>query len=650
MKTRIILSILFICSVSVYGQKSQLIDADKKFNSYAYIDAITIYEKVANKGYVSAEIFEKLGNAYYFNSNLNKAAYWYQKLIDLEKPLDPEYYFRFSHALKSIGDYEKSNIMFEKFRATNLTDSRGKKYRLENDYLNLIDKNSGHYTIENADSINSKYSDYGSAYFGDVLVFASARDTSKIFSRKHKWTNQSFTNLYQSNIKTNGNVAAATAFLKGVESKYNESSAVFTKDMQTMYFTRNNYIDGKKKKSSKKAVLLKIFKATFIDEKWQKIVEMPFNNNEYNVAHPALSPDEKTLYFASDMPGSIGASDLYKVSIDGQNYGKPINLGTKINTEARESFPFISDQNEIFFASDGHQGLGGFDVFVSKIEKNGSFNEVYNLGKPINSSNDDFAFLIDTETKRGFFSSNRPDGKGYDDIYKLKEIKPLVFNCTYILSGIVIDAISNKKLPNTALVLFDENFLEVQQTTANDLGSFIFNIACDKIYILRAIGSNGYSSNEKQISLSSKNSEVFVELPLNKNSIKVHENDDLATLLAFKIIYFDLDKSYIRKDAEIQLELILEILKSNPTMKIDIRSHTDCRQTEKYNLILSNKRAKSTMDWFVKNGIQKHRLSSKGFGESQLINGCTCEPTNYSTCTEEQHQQNRRSEFIVLKL
>jgi len=347
MKIKLILAVALISTASLFGQKVQVAKADKKYDKFAYIDAIEIYERVANKGYESADVFQKLGNAYYFNAELDKAAQWYGKLIDLGQPVEPEYYFRYSQTLKSIGEYTKANEMLEKFNQSKGGDSRAQKYEAAKNYLEVIEENSGRYTVENAGSINSKYSDYGSAFLGDQLVFTTARDTGGIASRKHKWTNQSFTNLYQSKVSGDGNLEKPERFSKSINSRFHESTPIFTKDGKTMYFTRNNYTDGKEGKSADKIILLKIYKASLVDEKWTNEVELPFNSNEYSVAHPALSPDDKTLYFASDMPGTLGASDLYKVTVDGDSFGEPENLGSVFNTEARETFPFMSDENEL---------------------------------------------------------------------------------------------------------------------------------------------------------------------------------------------------------------------------------------------------------------------------------------------------------------
>lgn len=653
MKIKLIVAAILLSTVSVFGQKTQVAKADKKYDKYAYIDAIEIYERVANKGYESADVFQKLGNSYYFNAELEKAAQWYGKLIDLNQEIDPEYYFRYSQSLKSIGEYTKANEMLEKFHQKKSGDSRGEKYENQKDYLKVIEENSGRYVVENAGAINSKYSDYGSAFIGDQLVFASARDTGGLSSRKHEWTNQSFTNLYASKVSSSGTLEKPEKFSKALNSRYHESTPVFTRDGQTMYFTRNNYTDGKARKDSKNTILLKLYKATLKDGKWSDEVELPFNSNEYSVAHPALSPDDKYLYFASNMPGTLGDSDIFKVEINGDSYGTPENLGAGINTESRDTFPFITDDNVMYFASDGHLGLGGLDIFASKMEEDGTFKEVHNIGAPINGKDDDFAFLIDTESKVGFFTSNRDGGQGYDDIYKFKENVPIekITDCKQTLDGVALDGQTEMVVPNAQVVLYDENMKELERKFADVDGKYSFEVECDKQYTVKVIGTDGYSSNEKTTKTGKRSGSTFVEIPIVKEKTTLTKGSNvLKDAFGIDIIYFDLDKSNIRPDAAAQLALLVEVMNDYPAMKIDVRSHTDCRQTAEYNQKLSDRRAKSTMAWLVKKGINKNRLTGQGYGESQLVNDCGCEPTNDSPCSEEQHQKNRRSEFFIIEM
>ena len=648
--------IVFILALSLNGflmnaQEVKINKADKNYDKFAYVDAIKTYEKVAEKEHKSVEVFQKLGNAYYFQSKLEEANKWYTELFAMNQEVEPEYYFRYAQTLKSVGDYKKADEMMEKFYQKDGSDNRAKIAKSQKDYLSEIKKNSGRYRIENA-GINSEFSDYGTAFYKDELVFTSARDTGGISSRKHSWTNQSYTNLFGSKVTDNGNFESPEKFSKSVSSKFHESTPAFTQDGNTMYFTRNNFNNGKKGRDSERTILLKLYKATKDGDKWTNVTELPFNSNEYSVAHPALSPDEKTLYFASDMPGSMGSSDLYRVAINADgSYGTPVNLGNKINTEGRETFPFVSDNNELYFASDGHPGLGGLDVFVTQLKEDGNVGSIKNVGEPVNSKMDDFAFLIDTKSKNGFVSSNRKeDNLGYDDIYKFTEILPIPKDCEQLLTGIVVDEDSQEPIANARVVLFDSAENKLKEQTSDAEGKYDFGtVDCDTKLKIRAEKPT-YNTNEISVTIpkESGTTDSKVAIELTEKPLKV--GDPLNKALNIEIIYFDLDKSNIRPDAAVELAKVLEVMKEYPTMKIDVRSHTDCRQTAAYNLALSDRRAKSTIAWLIKNGIAADRLTGRGYGESQLVNDCGCEPTNESNCTEEQHQKNRRSEFIITSL
>ena len=645
MKNYILLCLTFIIvfSFNSYAQDSKVAAGDKKYDNYAYIDAIKTYERVADKGYKSEDMFKKLGNSYYFNSDFDGAAKWYGELFAMNTSPEPEYYYRYAQSLKSTGQMDKANKILGEFNAKFKNDNRGKLYKEDVNYLDEIKANSGRYTIENA-GINSKYSDYGSFVYDNKLYFASARDTGNFSQRKHKWTNEYFTNLYFADVDpATGSSAKVNKFKTSINTKFHESSPAFTKDGKTVYFTRNNYINGKKGKDEEKITLIKIYRATLDNTgKWTNIIELPFNSDNYSVGHPALSPDEKTLYFASDMPGTIGQSDIYKVSINGDSYGTPQNLGSTINTEGKETFPYVTSENEIYFASDGHPGLGGLDVFVGKIEDNGTISNIQNVGGDINSPKDDFAYIIDPVSRRGYFSSNTDGGQGSDDIYKFLETRKL--QCIQELNGIITDAQTGAVLAGTKVTLYEGT--TIKSTTISDSnGYYSFVVECGKTYNVRA-EKEEYTTREVSVTIGKLTGKTSLPIALEKSTCKVTIGDDLGKCFGIKMIYFDLDKSNIRMEAALDLEKILDVLNNNPTMKLDIRSHTDSRATHAYNQALSNRRAKSTIDWLVKNGVAKNRLTGKGYGETQLVNRCS----DGVSCTEEEHQMNRRSEFIIMGL
>ncbi len=653
MKNRIIYLVLVcIASISTQAQsgKTKEVKADKQYDKFAYVDAIKTYERIFAKGYKSQDMLQKLGDSYYFKADLDNAAKWYGELFSFTQDVAPEYYYRYAQSLKAIKDYQKADEMLAKFNQKSGNDLRAKLAASQKDYLAQIKKNSGRYTIENA-GINSKYSDYGSAFYNNKVVFASARDTGGLGHRKHAWTGESFTNLYSADMVSEGALSTPTKFGNNLNSRFHESTPAFTKDGKTIYFTRNNFLDGKKGKDAKKSTLLKIYKATLDGDRWSNITELPFDSDQYDVAHPALSPDEKTLYFASNMPGTLGQSDLYKVSINADgSYGTPMNLGNVINTEGRETFPMVTSEGELYFASDGHPGLGGLDIFVSKAEKDGSYKEVLNVGEPLNSSHDDFGFLINEKTRLGYITSNRDGGQGGDDIYKFKETKKIEYTCEQLLAGVVTDKETGLPLANVKVTLSDANYKMIKEVSTDNEGKFYMgSVDCQSKYYIKTEKAD-YNTVETPTITVNESGKTFVPIELEKPVKVVKVNDDLFKAFGIKIIYFDLDKSFIRADAAVELAKILDVLEQNPTMEIDVRSHTDCRQTAKYNMSLSDRRAKSTIAWLVDKGINKARLTGRGYGESQLVNNCACEPTNESNCTEDQHQANRRSEFIITKL
>ena len=644
MKNKIIyLVLLTITTLNSYSQTRRVAKAEKEYDKYAYIDAVKTYERIYEKGYKSDKMLLELGNAYYFNAEFEKAAKYYAELYTSKEDQDAEFYYRYAQSLRATKDYPKADAMMEKFNAKSGNDSRGKLFAKNRDYLAEIKKNSGRYTIENA-GVNSEYSDYGPAYMGTKVVFASARDTGNFSKRKHTWTGQNFTNLYGADLTEEGALGKVDKYGKKLNSKFHESTPAFTKDGKTVYFTRNNFLD-KRGYDGQKVTLLKIYKATLVEDKWTDITELPFNSDEFQTAHPALSPDGKTMYFASDREGSIGKSDIFKVKIneDG-SFGEPVNLGPTVNTEGRETFPFVTAKNELYFASDGQPGIGGLDIFIAQIKEDGSIKEALNVGEEANSPKDDFALIINTDNNKGFLSSNREGGNGSDDIYKFVEKKPIW--CKQILFGVITDEDTKLPLANVKVTLSDEKFNKIKEVTTDATGKYEFTeVECGTKYYVKA-ELEDYTTKEPAVILKDENGETELNIELKTTKCVVKVGDDLANCFKINLIYFDLDKWNIRPDAAVDLAKLLDVLEKNPTMKINIRSHTDSRASFAYNDKLSKNRAKSTKEWLIKKGIDASRLASEGLGETQLVNKCA----DNVQCTEEEHQLNRRSEFIITDL
>jgi len=636
MKKRLfILSILTAFFVNVsFAQKDVVTNVKKRYDNLSYKK---ITEQLINKvenGDKSPDVLENLANIYYLNSKMEEASKWYAELITLEEgSFDPENYFRYAQALKSLEKYDAADQMMQKFKQLKPEDSRSDNYNIN--YLTVIEKASDDYELENLD-INSPYSDFGLSIYQKNLIFASARDEK---GKTYNWNDEPFLDLFQLN--PDGNITK----LKGqVNTKYHESTSVFTKDGKTMYFTRNNFFNGKFKKNSENIHGLKIYKATLVDNEWKNIESVPFNNDEYNVAHPALSLDETKLYFASDMPGTIGYSDIFMVAINEDGtFGTPENLGSKINTEGRESFPFVSDNGTLYFSSDGHLGLGGLDVFKFNKFDTGSNADgvIHNIGKPINSPKDDFGYIVNEVTLKGYVSSNRAEGKGSDDIYSFTK-KP----CIKHVMGILVDKDTNEKIPNADVTIYDTDGKVIKTLKSDFDGNYSFDLPCDD-NTYKALGEKETYQNESQIFTINLEEIKDIELKISLKPIPqpAAVGTDLVKLLNLEPIYFDFDEANIRPDAEIELAKIISYMEQFPSVKVDVRSHTDSRGEHIYNLDLSKRRNESTREYIVNTGgIDVGRLIGKFFGETQLTNKCSDDVS----CTREEHQANRRSEFIVI--
>jgi len=531
-----------------------------------------------------------------------------------------------------------------RFLELNKDDKRANLFKNGPNYLKDIDYHKNSYEVSTT-TINSGYSDFGPMLYKDKLIFASNRDTGLFRKRVHKWNGQPFLDLYQvdlNKVDVDEGYSHVEKFDAKINTKFHESTPVFTNDGKTIYFTRNNYNKRSYKKDPNGTNRLKIYRSTFIEDEWSDAEELPFNSDVYTTAHPALSVDNKKLYFSSDMPGTLGMSDLWYVTInDDGTYGDPVNLGEDINTEGRESFPFISAKNDLYFASNGHPGLGGLDLFVTTINEKGEVAEIVNLGEPANTSKDDFALVLDTETNVGFLSSNRNNAGVNDDIYLLKEVKKPEPPCDIVLSGTVTDKVTGELLEGATVTLYNTNNEVVATVITDATASYNFAPECDNTYLLRA-KKEGYNNIEKIVTTPKKSSQIEELLQL--ETVQIASGVDIGKILNLNPIYFDFDKDYIRKDAAVELAKILVYMETNPNIHIDIRSHTDSQGDDTYNMQLSQRRNVSTRNWFIAKGIDASRLSGKGYGETQPVNQCT----NGVACSEEQYQLNRRSEFIVV--
>ncbi|MEQ8217485.1 MAG: OmpA family protein [Arenibacter sp.] len=639
-----LLTVLFSVLGNVLIAQDRLINkADEKYSDYSFSPAIDIYKRVLDKGYTSADLLMKLGNSYYFNAEYKEASEIYKRLLsEYKEGIGPEYYFRYAQTLRSLGEYDLSKDVMAEFSQITSADVRANLYMAERDYLAEIEKNSGRYDIGKF-AFNSRYSDFAPSFYGEGLIFSSDRDTGNLARYRHTWNSKDFLDLY----KVNADSVSQNKVVKfgdDINTRFHESTSVFTMDGNTLYFTRNNLFDGKTVKDEKGVVRLKIFKAVKENGIWTQIEELPFNSESYSIAHPTLSPDEKILYFASDMPGTYGESDIFKVAINSDGtYGTPVNLGNIINTEARETFPYVTSENVLYFSSDGHPGLGGLDIFATKISNSQYIGTVLNVGKPVNSELDDFTFIINEETRNGYFASNRENGMGEDDIYSFVETKKLEFDCIKPITGTVRDKISNEVLVGATVKVIDENNEELASVITDSNGNYSIAIDCNKGNFVRAT-MQGYVPSEEYLNISDSKP-LIVDFYLERDTVTAGYGDDLAKLLQLSTIYFDFDRYNVRPDAEIEIQKVIAAMEKYPSLKLKVTSHTDSQGVDAYNLWLSQKRAESTVAYMVSKGIASDRLQGEGFGETRLVNRCV----NGIKCSKAEHQLNRRSEFLILE-
>ena len=484
--------------------------ADKLYRDLAYHEAIPVYEAYIKK-HDSARAMAQLGDCYRLTSRYDKAEYWYSKAVD-KGGVDAKYKLYLAQMQQVNGKYEEAAKMYASYKQAVPEDRRsGNEMKACADYGQYL-LSRDRYTVKDLD-FNSAGYDFGTALFNEGIIYSSSRDSARAISREHTWTGTQFFDMYY--VKGEKTKFGKPQRLKGdAATKYHEAIPTFSSDFKKVYFTRNNFQNNKTKTSSDKIMKLKIYESEVDGLNWKNDKGFSFNNDEYSVGHPALSPDGNTLYFVSDMPGGYGATDLYVSKKEGETWGTPKNLGPDINTEGREMFPSVDKDGELYFSSDGHGGLGGLDNFRVKLNaKTGKFGKIRNIGAPINSSYDDFAMVYGKDKSYGYFTSDRPDGKGLDDIYTFTD------DGIY-LEGIVVDAKTGEPICNSKVVMNAKLTSAEQGRTATECdGEFEFNVIKNTDYCF--VGSaDGYTTNSDVCATTkgvTAGGKVFVKIPLQKS-------------------------------------------------------------------------------------------------------------------------------------
>ncbi|MFD0842524.1 OmpA family protein [Flaviramulus multivorans] len=487
---------------------------------------------------------------------------------------------------------------------------------------------------------NSKFSDFGAYEHNGNIYFASSRDEGVLVKHIDERTNEPFLDIYVTNKGSEETPVDHKSKLKGkVNTVFHEGSLAITKDGQTMYFCRNDFNNQILGADENLITHLKIYKATLKNDRWTNIEELPFNGTKFSNAHPALNEDETKLYFASDMKGSIGGSDIFYVDIHSDGtFGTPQNLGNLVNTKKDEGFPFISSEGTLFFASEGHEGFGLLDVFEAVSDTNNRIINVVNLGEPVNSNKDDFAYFLNNNGLTGYFASNREGGVGSDDIYAFNRIPQLA------IEGTVTDVNTNEPIANTKVTLLDTDGKEITYVETNDDGYYKIIIDRDTDYV---VATKKDAFEDHAASITSKNIERHVK-SLTADFALNPVKKEAIPIAALYPIYFDFNKSVIRKDGTSELDRIVDLMVNKyPGMTIKIESHTDSRGSSAYNDKLSQARAVATYNYLISQGVDPARIVEyKGYGEQNLINNCD----GTTRCTEDKHQLNRRTQFKVIQM
>jgi outer membrane protein OmpA-like peptidoglycan-associated protein/tetratricopeptide (TPR) repeat protein len=618
----LILSFVFVSTISVNAQDSQTAWADKLFKRFEYLDASKEYLKLVGTGIKQNYIYNQLAESYYNMFNTTEAIKWYA--LSLTQPQEAETYFKYAQMLKASGRYEEANAQMAIFASKNPKDIRAILFNENPNYIPKLLSKQKVFNLQPV-TINSQYSDFGPKLANDnTLYFSSSRRISK---KKTGWKEESYLDVYQATLFENDSLSAPTE-VEDVNTIWHDGPACVSSDGNTIYFSRDSrvvddYEDIKNIKT--KFSQMYLFKATKVNNKWTDPKQLPFNNNTYSISNPSISLDGKTLYFNSNMPGGLGGNDIWKVEIsDGDVYGAPINLGSKINTEGNEQFPSITDDNVLYFSSDSRQGLGGLDVYVINLNKS---EDAQNLGKPVNSEKDDFSFSFNTKRNLGFFSSNREES---DDLYIAKPL------CSVESTILVTNAVSGVILEGASVAILDDkkNIIETKISDAN--GNVDFILECNTEYSLQ-VAKDGYESGVFSIA-KNKGGKLNVPTPLNPIEVIIK-----PTEIVLNPIYFEFNKSNITQAGAFELDKLVQVMKANDKLVIFAKSHTDNRGSDIYNMNLSDRRAKSTVQYVLSKGIAAARITGKGFGESEPKVDCK------EACTEEEHAQNRRSEFLIVK-
>lgn len=613
----------------------ELAKADDAFISKKYNTAAALYQRLYNKikePELKQKVLFKIADSYRNSNNFKQALKWYEEVLNSKYP-DPAVIYSYGQLLKNFERYEDAGRAFYDYSFEMPDDIKGKTAQKSCAIVAEWKANPLKYTVKNISEINSEFSDYASFYANGKLYFTSSSKEAQgnaIF----EWTGQKYSDLFESRI-SNGNSYSKPIPLKAINSNFNEGVAWLDSTATSLYFTQCNGVDGK-------GLKCKILSSFLLEGTWTPPVPLPFNSDSFSCGHPAFTSDGKRMYFSSDMPGGYGQKDIWYLSFDPvrNQWGNPVNLGKEVNTPEDELFPYADENGTVYYSSKGMTGMGGLDLFKTK-DTLGSFKAAENLKYPINSGGDDFgiSFVPKSRLQYGapfaYLTSNREGGEGDDDIYSIA-IKPYVF----LVKGTVFDKATSQPLGSASVSLILSNGSNVFNIKTNDKGQFGGELPINELMGLQARKEKYLTSNALRIDSRGIEKDSTMEVAIYLDLVP---NEDVE--ITMQGIYYDVDKWEIRPDAAKILDSMTVILKNNPTLVIELASHTDSRAAADYNIELSKKRAQSCVNYLVQKGIAKDRLVPVGYGETRLVNDCSDDVD----CTEEEHQQNRRTTVRVIR-
>lgn len=615
MKNKLLYILVLLISFSGFAQKVSRKKADELFKKRAYLEAAAMYEQLPQNDPV---LLKNMGDCYYNNGLMKDAAKAYGFMyLNSKDSIDTEYLFKYAHALLGINNFKRADSIMAVYRGFN--------HDTPAFVSNLNVNVPYHYNLEIM-TRNISNGDFGLSYYGDKVAFASYRNNKR---PQYVWNKKAYLDLYMGSVDSNEKLVRVEPFPEEINTDQHESTATFSKDGKIMYFCRTN--EKRVDIEGERVAVVRLMRAEFVDGKWENIEAVPFSTELYSVVHPHLTSDGKTLYFASDMPGGFGSFDLYKAEVaeDG-SLGSPVNLGEEINTKHREIFPFVGeDLDLLYFTSEGHQGLGGLDIFMAR-NYNGTYGKPLNLGETINSNADDFAFVVKEANNTGYLSSNR---RGGDNLYSFVRVENAA---GYAVEGEVKDKNTHELLPGTTVSLYDEDDKLVGTLVVGEKADYVFATEPNKRYRIEA-SKDLYIPHSEYFTTNAEgklryNIELFVECYDDAEEIITRRADGKVQIV-LENIYFDLNKWDIKPEAAAVLDVLYDLLMKYPDMVVELGAHTDSRASNVYNTMLSNRRARATYDYLVKRGIHTSRLKPKGYGEEQPIIPCGLD----KPCTEQEH-------------